>query len=168
MPRSKTDKKKYATQPRTAPKIQERQQPLITCMITTVKEYLQLKTFSEVHGLRGLDANVKNHLTHDYDDCIGAKRIGYQVLYPYAIVHLRDHKEPNPPELMVMCNEGSISREEALDDQLETQEEIAATRDAIRASHDDGQPYRYPNNSFVGVVGPGIRLYGLQDIIRTR
>lgn len=157
-PKKQKKKNRYSVPSRANPvpgKI--RQVPVITKVVRTLTEYRRVKAYADRHHLKGINAAVKNHILADYRKAPGVERIGYSVKYPYVVVHLRDTNDPIYSEFMVACEEGDMSRDEALDPCLETHDEIAERMKAIRKMHDDTKSARYHFDIFVGANGPKIR-----------
>lgn len=150
---------------RKKPETRQRQHPVITKTITTPKEYYRLHEYAQLFGLKGICDNVVNHLKHDYSHSPGVKRLGYTVTGVFATVHIHDSRDAHPPELMVVCVEGNLSREEALDAEIETPDDIAERIEILRNLKIEELTRRPINSVYSGCDGPGIRYYGLYDVV---
>jgi len=76
------------------------------------------------------------HLKRDYSKDTGVQRLGYKVIRPVVLMRPRENKQPNA-ELLIECDKGYLSREEAIGDEwIPTPSQIAESAKLIRDNNE--------------------------------
>jgi hypothetical protein len=136
---------------------------VITIRLDSVEDYDQLKQVPVFKRCRMPAAHIRNHLARDYTNAKGLQKIGYTFVKTFAVIYLSrcgDHSRPPYSEQMIECEEGVVSRDEALDDEdsMISVDEILRRAKEVRLARPEGaKELGFRGASWVGVDGPGIR-----------
>jgi hypothetical protein len=136
---------------------------IITIRLDSVSDFDHLKRIPAFKNMRLPSAHIRTHLTRNYSDAPGLKKIGYTFMKSFAVVYLsKGGKNARPPysEQMIVCKEGMVSREEALDPDgtMMTVDEILERAKQVRlARPSETKELGFRATAWVGVDGPAIR-----------
>lgn len=104
--------------------------------ISSIDDAAELLKSELVHRRYAIPAIWITHLNRDYTSATGVARLGYSVLRNVVLVQPRGRERPEA-ELLIQCEQGYLSREEAIGlDWLPTPSEIAEAAKSIRDTND--------------------------------
>lgn len=135
---------------------------IITVSVYCVRDVRRLEYRKDLAKYYKPTYGVIRHLRTNYAKCPGILRIGYRVLFPFAVLHLAESRDDPRAhnERMVLCEEGVVSCDEAIDDTMIDEATILERAAAVRIEREADEHLRnigMPSSNWIGREGPGIR-----------